>query len=217
MAYLAQSTHASVCAAPHSYVPQLWQMVRTIFLNDLPPGMRGMPEPINKLAFASVLAFDLKPYGGSGATTLEQCLQASALDCDNYAVLAIELFRILDGSFEPAMVGWHNGPVGNHAQILGCTQGAFILCDPTIGLVAKDVSLDGMCRGYPPMADRYRSFFHFNSDRQEIASFNSSVVSAVLSGSFMASHVLYWFPSVDDYRAASGSASWATPQSWNVS
>jgi hypothetical protein len=218
MSYFSLLTRANVISDARTVVPQLWANTRTIFLNDLPPDFGLLSEPMKKLAFATVLAFDLKPYGPSNPATLEEFLCAPDCNCDNYCIAAVELYRLLNptGLPEPAFVGWNGGAVSNHAQLLGTHNGTHILCDPTIGLVALDVTLSGLCRGYPPMSGRWKSFFSYSADRTNVAAFNLAVINAVTSGKYMASDLLFYAPSLAKFRGLPGSGSWATPQSWQL-
>lgn len=200
-------------------MPTLYNTVRATFLNDV-PFLSGMPEPLIALAFASIVAFDHTPYGSNNDMTLAGLLSAPTINCDDYCVLAIELQRLIghNRGLSAAIVGWNGGAVGNHAQILASCGGTHMLLDPTVGLIALDVTLDGLCRGYPPMSGRWRSFFHpFQSGRVNIAAFEAAVRGAVLNGSYMAGSLLYYAPSLEEFRALSASSAWATPQSWNIS
>lgn len=81
--------------------------------------------------------------------------------------------------------------------------------DPTIGLLVKGETLDGLTRGYPPASGHTKSFFSFNSGRTNVSTLNSNVQSAVSLGTYYASHLLYFFPSLENYVTASGSSAWA--------
>lgn len=218
MPYLSTATHAELSSSNGQSITDLYPVVRTVFLQDA-PFLASAPEPLVALAFAGIVAFDHAPYGPNEDMTLSGLLNAPTINCDDYCVLAIELQRLIghDGGLSAAIVGWNGGAVGNHAQILASCRGMHMLLDPTTGLIALDVTLDGLCRGYPPMNGRWRSFFHpFQSGRTNIAAFEAAVRGAVLSGSFMAGNLLYYAPSLEEFRGLAGSSKWATPQSWTI-
>ncbi|KRE08163.1 hypothetical protein ASE61_00665 [Bosea sp. Root670] len=219
MSYLSSSTHAAVIADAAGTVPGLYASVRSIFIADLPAALQTLPEDQLKLAFATILAFDLKPYGNGGGLDLASNLAAADLNCDNYCILAIELYRLLSPTpgAEPKLIGWNGGAVGNHAQIFMTASGVHLMADPTIGLLVKGQTLDGLTRGYPPSSGHTKSFFAFNSGRTNVATLNSNVQTAVALGTYYTSHLLYFFPELEDYVSAPGSSAWATPQSWNIS
>jgi len=214
--YFSAATHNAVIADPRGYLPTLYSNKRSTFISDLGGSFASAPEALLRTAFAAILSFDMKPYGTSNALTLTDCLMATSLDCDNYCVLAGEFARILGGA-DPAMVGWNGGAVGNHAQMLADANGEHLFCDPTIGFVALDVTLSGLCRGYAPSTGRYKSFFSYNASRApDESSFDATVENAVIKGSYMASDILYFAPNIDKYRKMPGSSMWSTPQSWNI-
>lgn len=219
MSYLSATTHANVIADPYGTVPGLYASVRTTFINDLPVALRSMPEDHLKLAFCTVLAFDLKPYGPGGGLDLASNLAAADLNCDNYCILAIELYRLICSTSapQPKMIGWNGGTVGNHAQIFSThSSGNHLMADPTIGFLCMGQTLDGLTRGYAGASGNMKSFFMFNSGRTNVATLNTNVQAAVSGGTYYASKLLYYFPNVDDYVASPGSSAWATPQSWNI-
>lgn len=221
MSFFSASTHAAVCANPAT-LPTFYTNSRLAYLNSLPAGLQGLPEDINKLGWASVMAFDLKPYGPGNGVTLAELLAQTTLNCDDYCRLAIEIFQILSPScpWKPAMIGWNGGPMGNHAQITFWVPNTYLMVDPTIGFMSRDVTLVGMTLGanYAPMAGRWHSFWDYNAaQRQNIANFNTAVKNSILNGTNHIGHHLYYFPSLHHFNNENGgSANWATPQSWNI-
>ncbi|KRE02610.1 hypothetical protein ASE61_15140 [Bosea sp. Root670] len=218
MSYLSSSTHAAVIADAAGTVPGLYSSIRSIFINDLPAALQTLPEDNLKLAFATILAFDLKPYGNGGGLDLASNLAAADINCDNYCILARELYKLMNPTpgVEPKIIGWNGGAVGNHAQLFMTADGVHLMADPTIGYLVKGQTLNGLTRGLGGLPANAKSFFSFNSGRTNIAALNANVQSAVSTGGYYASHLLYYFPTIDDYVAAPGSAAWATPQSWSI-
>lgn len=219
MGYLSAATHSQLTASVGQSLPSLYASTKSVFLSDA-PFLAGLPNPLIALAFSSIVAFDHAAYGPNADMTLPGLLGAPTLNCDDYCVLTARLADIIAGSgpsAQAAIVGWNGGAVGNHAQILAKYAGQYLLLDPTIGFIAKDVTLSGLCRGFPPVSGGYRSFFTpFQTSRTNLTSFDIKVRDAVLSGKYVAEDLLYFFPSYSEYLASPGSAHWATPQSWNV-
>ena len=140
------------------------------------------------------------------------------MNCDHYCVFTHDLYRLLqpNGGIELALVGWNGGVIGNHAQILASLNDDQILCDPTIGLVAKGVTLNSLCRGIKPTQGQMKSFYDLPRDRLEMTKFNQTVIDALANGKYMAQDILYCFPTTSHYLKAGDIKKWATPQSWNL-
>lgn len=216
MSYLSAPALANICADPHTWMPTYYASVKPSFMTTLGSGFSVMPEPLIKMAFASIIAWDLKPYGPSQAETLSECLASPYLNCINYCLLAGEFSRILGGP-DAGLIGWNGGVFGNHAQMMVASGGVHLYCDPTIGFLSLDNTLAGLCHGYPPLSNKWKSFFStFHSERTNIAAFDVSVRAAIMNGTVTAEDILYWFPDIDKCRAAGGASEWATPQSWNI-
>src|SRR5262249_23742317 len=91
-----------------------------------------------KIAFLSVLAYSMAPYGASRSVRLEDLLSDKGLDCDNYAILTGHFSRIFLGDrIDIKFVGFDGGAIGNHAQVFVGRDGESLVLDPTIGLVAR--------------------------------------------------------------------------------
>lgn len=218
MGYFSQATLNAVLANPQGTVPGLYASTKPTFVGNLPAVFSTQPDAHLALAFAAVLAFDLKPYGPATTSNLAAILASPTLNCDEYAVLAVEFFRMVKpgSTSKPALVGWNGGAVGNHAQVVCETPGQPpILCDPTIGVLAHGLSLDLLCKGFRAPAGHVASFFGFAS-RANIATFEPLVRNALLQGQYRASDLLYYAPDLEKFRALGPVAQWATPQSWNI-
>lgn len=219
MAVFATATHAAVIADPKGVIPNLYVNTRAAIIGILPPSFATLPEYLIKQCWSAILAWDLKPYGIGNGLTLDDALAAISLNCDDYCVLAAEIYRLIKGAndLDPALVGWNGGAVGNHAQLMCGANGSWLLLDPTIGYLANGVTLDGLCRGYAPSPANTKALHAtFHPERTDVTAFDLTVQVAVANGLYVASSLLYWFPDVDAYRANSASINWATPQSWRV-
>lgn len=217
MPYLSSMTHSALLATPE-IITSLYNSTRAAFVSDLGPGFSGQAEDHLRLAFCSVVAFDLKAYGPSTALSLRDLLAAPQLDCDNYCALAWRLFKLMRPLSETriAAVGWHGGAVGNHAQLQASTSGSpDLYLDPTIGLVVHGCSLNALCRRHLFASQYLKSFYGFNP-RLEIFSLEATVQTAIATGQYQASDLLYFAPGIDNFTNLPGSAVWATPQSWNI-
>lgn len=215
--YLSSAALAQVAHDP-DYLIELYRDAEKPFMADLPPDFSVLSESMRKLAFASLVAFMMKPYGNSNPLTLADCLAAPDLNCDNYCVFTYFLYRVLQpsGGAEPAMLGWNGGTIGNHAQMQVSHDGYHLLLDPTIGFLARDLTLSGLCRGYGPLKGRYISFFDHGKNKNNVVELNRRVSTAIINATTLAENILYYFPSVSAYLGATGSLYWATPQSWRI-
>ena len=107
----------------------------------------GLTEKQTQLAFVSILAHSMAPYGPSTVVKLAELLKEPVLDCDNYAILTGHFARILVGKkIDLNFVGFDGGLIGNHAQIFADVDGTRLLLDPTIGLIAR-ISFDETLAG----------------------------------------------------------------------
>lgn len=164
------------------------------FAEILGPAFNQLNEDGLKLAWASVIAYELKPYRGSSATSLDELLAEDGLDCDNYAILTWRLFQLLapNSPVKLKVIGWDGGAVGNHAQIFSEGTGAPLLLDPTIGLVAIG-SFDQVVKGDPVTV--LMEFYH----REELADFRSLVMMALAVGLYKQSDLLYVFDDLNTF------------------
>lgn len=217
MPYLSSANLAAITATPE-VIAGCYANTRSAFVSDLGPAFAGQCEDHLRLAFCSVVAFDLKPYGASLALSLRDLLAEDALDCDNYVRLAWHLFNLMRplSPTNVAAVGWNGGAIGNHAQLQARTPGSpDIYLDPTIGLVVFGCGLDSLCRQFPFQPQHLKSFFGFNS-RPSISAFDPVVRQAIQGGQYKASDLLYFVPDLERFTRLGGSSTWATPQSWLI-
>lgn len=143
------------------------------------------------------------------ALRLEDLIREKQLDCDNFVILTIHLFRILRprSLIDVDMVGWERGMVGNHAQIIVNHPREPLMIDPTVGVVAK-VTFDDIASG-KAVARRDIATL---SRRDDPPGFRYRVVTALEMGAYRPSHILYYFNNPDDYQSALAQINnWPTP------
>ncbi|KRE02609.1 hypothetical protein ASE61_15135 [Bosea sp. Root670] len=170
---------------------------------------RALDDDQRALVWAVIAAHNYRPYGNSMAFRLPDLLSEKHLDCDNYVLLAIRLFRLLrpDAKLDVDMVGWEGGLVGNHAQIVANHPTTPLLVDPTVGIVAK-ISFDDLASGKNVDPEDLLVL----SQRNDPPGFREKVEKALLSGAYRPSHILYYFNDPDDYPAAIATVkTWPTP------
>ena len=172
-------------------------------------GLQQASEEVQIAAFCSVMAYDLAPYGSSKAgANLSELLSAKLLSCGQYVQLTLFLikeFGALNATFHA--VGWDDGAVGNHAQLFISTGQDSALLDPTIGLIVRGATLNGVATGA-----KYGSMTSFFDDDRvggsDISNFNETVQTAVANGLYKIRDGIYDYPSLDawknDYWAHTG-------------
>jgi hypothetical protein len=176
------------------------------------PVFETMEEVDLSAVFACLVAYRLAPYGGSSALTIEDILQASQLDCDNYAAATVNLFNVLNEYDEASslyIVGWHGGAVGNHAQIFyfNPETDTRLLLDPTVALVAW-TDFDGVAAGVPVPPSYIVSF----RTRNELEDFNTRVLDALVQGAYFPSDILYFYEDLEQMLGSNeGNARFITP------
>lgn len=213
------STYAlSLIAKDSSRIDDIYAARKSAFISKLGPTFATQPEDHIKLAFCSVLAYELKPYGSSTATSLQDLLAAKSLDCDNYALLAWHLYGILNPDSEAlvTMVGWNGSPVVNHAQLMIATPGSkAMVADPTIGHIALTPSFSALAAGQKIPLSHQASFYI--PGKSGIDWFKNETVSDLTEGKFGSENLLYTFSSVQDYETyGNSSLNWWTPQAEKV-
>ncbi|MCW5690286.1 MAG: hypothetical protein KIT76_17215 [Pseudolabrys sp.] len=193
MGYLSAASRDNLLSRPET-ISDLYAETRAAFVADLGPAFAAQCEDHLRLAFCSVVAFDLKPYGGCTVLDLAGLLASPVLDCDNYVSLTWHLFKLMrpTSPTNVAAIGWDGGAVGNHAQMQAQTPGSpDILLDPTIGLVVHGCSIDFIVGTYVYPTNCMASFFRFNS-RPNIDAFEARVRDAVANSKYRASDLMYF-------------------------
>lgn len=188
---LTQEAFAAVRAAPAAGVNAAFAVCLPEF--SAKTAQLQLTDHQLRVAFASVLAYALTPYGTSGSTSLDALLADKVMDCDNYAMLFGYFARFLAPSATLRFVGYDGGMVGNHAQVFSDDG---LLLDPTIGLVAK-AGFNEVMMG-KPVPDGQFVVFRQHEDAS-IDGFRKTVLAAVTSGAYKPSDLLYYFQSLDQY------------------
>jgi len=188
---LTEPIASAVRVEPDTGVATAWHACQAEFRAKV--SALGLTPVQEKLAFASILAYALAPYGSSVATSLNDLLADDALDCDNYALLTGYLARILGVDAPLRFVGFHGGAVGNHAQVFVENE---LLLDPTIGLIAR-IGFDEALQG-KPVAEAAILVFRQRSDAH-MDGFAAMVRGALATGAYRPSDLLYFYPSFDQY------------------
>lgn len=214
MSYLSENTHQDIITNPSQvqyYYQQCWRQFTTD-LGAADPGM-SLPGGLLSVAWAAVIAFDLKPYGPEPAEVdLQTLLHSPTLACDHYVRLAwyfCDNFLPQTSGIKITAVGWNGGAVGNHAQFMAYDPVSKIslLLDPTTGLVANGVTYDSLLKGVGSSA--IGSFAGYNSYP---GAFSQTVKNAVSQGQYKPSDALYYVNSLELFNAMPSWSNWMTPQ-----
>lgn len=206
MPYLSTATHQLIIAQP-SAMAGLWTSVRETFKRDVGSVFASKHDDLLAAAFCAIVAFDLKPYGACTELELRALLDAPALDCDNYCLLAWHLFRQAKPTsvVRHTLVGWHGGAVGNHAQLIAEIPGTSAwLLDPTVGLMVAGATFDALCRGVP------LTYLAQPAGTRDLA-YSRTIESAVSIGAYKPSDLLYYF-APERYLQRPPRAHWGTPR-----
>jgi hypothetical protein len=192
MSFLPASDYDAIRDDP-SLVVSYYQSSQAQFLSAL--NMQGLSEDAQIAAWCTVVAYDLVPYGpGPQTTDLTQILHADTIACAHYVSLAWQLMTFFGISTnEETAVGWDDGAVGNHAELFFSDGISNLLLDPTIGLVVNGATLQGIISG-----EAYSEYASFYS-REDITSFNSTVINAVTKGLYHIRDVIYDIPTLDNW------------------
>jgi hypothetical protein len=198
MAYLSESTYSAIRSDP-TRVVDYFNSTKAVFARDL--GMKGLSDEALMAAWSSVVAYGLVPYGRGPATKdLSKLLAADTIACAHYVSLTFGLLEQFGLPKDHMIaVGWDDGAVGNHAQLLFDDGKSKMLLDPTIGLVVKNVDLVGLI-GHESYSIQ-KSFL----SRNELLDFNAKVRGALTNGEYHARDLIYYMPTFDkwvkDYSA----------------
>ncbi|MNX86549.1 hypothetical protein D3C86_1184350 [compost metagenome] len=149
-----------------------------------------------RIAFLSILAHSLAPYGASRSISLKDLLADKSMDCDNYAILTGYFNALFAGeTHNLKFAGFDGGAVGNHAQLFVDTEKGLLL-DPTIGLIAR-IGFDDLLQGKP--LDHHQAIIFQQHDQPELDFFVKKVYDSVLQGKYKPSDLLYFFHSIEEY------------------
>jgi hypothetical protein len=219
VSYLSAAAHQSIIANP-AMIETYYNQVRPAFKANLGPLDANSDISLGLLAvaFAAIVAWDLKPYGDNPVgKDLQTLLNAAALACNDYVLLAWYLcgFMPETASINIVALGWNGGAVGNHAQMLATdpASGISLLLDPTVGLVARGVTYDSLLQGVGvPGTKMMASFASYNSYPGSSGYFTQEVFNAVNGGQYKPSDALYYVNDISIYAAMPSETNWLTPQ-----
>jgi len=211
LSYFPAVVHGAIIANPDA-IRNIYAAYMERFMADLGPDFSSEPEEHIRLAFASVMAYDLKPYGNCTVIDLSQMLASPVWDCDNYVAVTWHLFNRLvpQPTTRFMAVGWDHGPFGNHAQIIAEKAGyGSLLADPTIGLVQRGFGFNWIASGKPCSAAGRKEFL-WRPD-PALRSFRDKVVGALVEGEYRPSQLLYIFDSLEKFGSPPPMTTWPTP------
>jgi hypothetical protein len=195
MSYFAKATYDAIRSDP-SKVVSIYAATRGKFISDLGATGAGLSEDLIKAAWCTMVAYGLTPYGPNPPrdTNLTTLLALPTMACAAYVSVTWGLLDKLGVSTaKQTALGWDDGAVGNHAQMLMADQGQSLLLDPTIGLIVKGVTYDGLVGG-----TKYTTLSSFYS-RTDISSFNALVLDAVTGGKFRLRDAIYVMPGFESW------------------
>jgi hypothetical protein len=156
-------------------------------------------EEMKTLMFACLVSHYFAPYGNSTAVTLDKLISEDSLDCDNYCLLAIYIFKNMCHHHvgEVAMVGFDGGAVGNHAQIIYTAGDKSFLLDPTYGIMAP-VSFDDLLMGKKVDSSTMIVFTRIWA-RKFLKELSVATCSAISDGAYRPSDLLYFDTDINHY------------------
>lgn len=185
---------AGVRADPRKAIPALYESCASEVDQKLGP--LDLTAEEERIAFLSVLAHSLAPYGASRSLKLEDLLADTSMDCDNYAILTGYFNDLFAGrTSKLKFAGFDGGAVGNHAQLFVNTEKGLLL-DPTIGLVAR-IGFDDLLQGKP--LDRSQIVIFRQHEQPDLDFFVKKVYDAILLGKYKPRDILYYFDSIQEY------------------
>lgn len=191
MAYLAEQTYRHIRDDPAKVV-YYYDITKEQFQNDL--GFQGLTESLLKAAFCAVVAYGMAPYGpySFSSIKLADLLKSPMHNCATYMYLTWELLGQF-GAFqgEAFSLGWDDGAIGNHAQLIVASGRESLLLDPTIGLIVHGPTFERLVSG-----DKFETFKSFWS-RSDITEFNVKVINAVTNGLYRPRDIIYKFDTVE--------------------
>jgi hypothetical protein len=191
---ISESRKATIRRDPKNGVVQALENCQQEINEKLKP--LKLTEGEKRIAFLSILAHSMAPYGPSRSILLEDLLSDKSMDCDNYAILTGHFNSIInDKTYEINFVGFDGGAAGNHAQLFINSEKGLLL-DPTIGLVAR-IGFNDLLSG-KSMKSNQVIVFRQHTDKQ-LEFFEKKVYNAILQGKYKPSDLLYFFHSLDNY------------------
>lgn len=180
------------------------------FVADLGASFQGITEQGAALAFAAVVAYELKGYRSvtnaqtpaPASRNLPDLMAVPALVCNEYVSLAIQLFYLAYPQTDASPIKIEgiglrrDSPVSNHAQIIATGTGVPMLIDPDLGLIAN-VTLNDLLNHIAPKA----IFVKTNRNNATLQSFLGRVQGAISNGKYDENYLIYSFLASDINQA----------------
>jgi hypothetical protein len=196
-----------------AHIEATFHKCRDELVQALGPAFADLRERELQYVFCAVVSHTLAPYGESNAICLPDLLQAPALNCSNYGLLAVDLARSFkdqaDEDLRVRFVGWAGPTLDNH-QTLFLDRGDgrhSLLLDPTVGIVAM-TDFNSVASG-KAVPDGRLVLFGPPVGRPV---FEAGVLAALREGRLRPSDLLYYFDGPEHLREHYGQARyWPTP------
>jgi hypothetical protein len=192
-----------------SYFATIYHAYKYRLRSRLGAAFHGLDDRAYAFALATMVAYQAASYRGAGdpegffprpaSHMLVDLLATQKLVCHEYGSLAAGLYRIVfpdteDPGVTIKMFGFWSGPFGNHAQIIFTSGGVSLLCDPTLGLVARTTEKNLFAGIRVPAANirqlvyRVESTAHMQS---AMLSFRIAVYGALVNGLYPRGTITY--------------------------
>ena len=161
----------------------------------MPGQERGLPE----CTFNAIAGVPCPSCGMTTSFSLQDLLNTEKLVCNNYGYLATELYHVVfpsgsDPGTTIQMIGFGAGPFGNHAQIIFVNGNFSLLCDPTLGLVAR-TTFASLLAGHPVASSVIHQWVYRVEATQymqnAMSNFRSEVYSAIVGGLYPNASLIY--------------------------
>ena len=219
MCFISASDLAALKSDP-SQMAAKYTSYRTAMYNHLNAydAFTTQSEEHLKLTFASLVCFELMPYGDyNGPSDFNSLLNATQLGCTNMCQLAWQWFRMAWPT-SPAVIdalGFRNGTIGGHTflQIETPEYEAVMTVDPTTSIMCAYNNLDRMVKGVKQSTNNVRSFLSYDIGlKQNIVSFEADVRNAFYTGSITLASFWYQFRDINVFLNLNSNNYWPTPQ-----
>lgn len=191
-------------------VNELYGRCHTYYLSKTSQVVPWPDEDHTRAVFATIAAYSARPYGNSISLTIPGLYADPVLDCDNYNVLAVLIYRQLGGEAPWRFVGFYGGALGNHSLGFLDTDRP-ILLDSTLAIVSAG-DFNDLASGQPMV------FEDFGWRTTELTRYRTMIRTALETGATEPDDVLYWFPDIQTYIANPASSLWiGSPAAFTLS
>jgi hypothetical protein len=198
------------------YFGTIFQAYKFRLSVELGPNFSDLGDEGLAFALATLVAYQSAYYRGTGdpqgyfprppALTVDVLLRGYKLVCDEYCVLAAELYRIaIPASYDPdttiMIAGFSAGPFGNHAQLFYTNGSVSLLGDPTIGLIAR-ADFQDLRAGYHLSGTLVRQLLVRPEAtaymQQALATFRVEVYLSIRLGGYRREHLIYFVDATNE-------------------